>query len=605
VVLSLTTEESPPLASVEPTPVRPTLLADAVRRHAVLIICAALLGLALGLTVGLAKGAQYTASTAVLVNPLDGNPFFPSTRGEQLINMLTEAQLVRSDAVASEVATETGSNDTAFEILENAEVENPPNTQVLNIAYTAPSERVALARSQSFAEQYLLYRQRRADRLVKGEVETLQKEIDKVQKRDDETAADIRAAQPGSVDIALLTEQSRVLGSRLNQLQDRLTEINTTPNDPGQVITPAAIITRPGIVTPLLFGAAGLVSLAALTFLFALTRERADLRIRTESDVMAVGANVLAEVSVGSRPADGSVVDTSPSNDYRRLRAALLSVLPDGPQSVVVTSAGPAGDGPATITGLANAFARSNILTTVVAVGTPLRGMANEVETPSGGLASVLLEQEPVVSALVTVRSGLRMLPAGDDYDAAKDLVVEPAMADIMATLRRLADVVLIGAPTIHEAEGQTVAHLADFVVLEVTKRKTTSVQLESALEECRRASTPVLGVVIVRRRRRRVLRKRLGVAAQPTAEQPIDEQPLDEQPTAEQPIVEQHPVRPAETADADILSDTDVNGDKGTQLPHVTATPATVNGSEAPPSRSAPDVHAEAADREGSWTRT
>jgi capsular polysaccharide biosynthesis protein len=561
------------------------LLADALRRHVVLIICMSLLGLSLGLVFGLTREAQYTASTVALVNPLDGNPFFPSSRGEQLINMLTEAQLVRSDAVANEVAKQTGSSDTAVEILENTDVEVPPNTQILRISYDAPSEDVALTRSQAFADQYLAYRQRRAQNLVSKEVETLQVEIDEVQQEIAVTAEEIRDAEEGSVDVNLLTEESRVLGTRLNQLQDRLTEIATTPVDPGQVVTPAAIVARPGIVTPASFAAVGLLGGAILAYLLALARERADLRIRTENDVKAVGINVLGEVSTAD-PASGiNTILASPSNDYRRLRAALMSVLPDKPLTIVVTSAGNTEDAPETIVRLANAFARSNIVTTVVAVGGPLGGLDEEIATRSRGLAGVLLEEVQVGSALVDVRPGLRVLPTGDGYDAVKDLVVEPTIADIMATLRPLADFVLVGAPTIHEAEGQTVTHLADFVLLEVTKRKTTSTQLEHALDECRRAGTPVLGVVMVRRRRHRLSRRRPRALTQKSGEQPLE--------------------NPSQAASEDTPDKAVVNGNETVQSPEEFPTPGVSKGDEDPHHRKPPDVGHDEALRKGAWTRT
>jgi hypothetical protein len=102
-----------------------------------------------------------------------------------------------------------------------------------------------------------------------------------------------------------------------------------------------------------------------------------------------------------------------------------------------------------------------------------------------------------------------------------------------------------------------------------------------------------------VRRRRRRVLRQRPPVAAQP-----IDDQPS---------------VQPPEAADADTLTDT-VDLDAVTEVAENAPDAATPSSSEWPTDQSAADVlrrevetlkqtgaavHDNSGEREGSWTRT
>ncbi len=44
--------------------------------------------------------APYKATATVLVSPLEGNPYSPDGRGDDLVNLQTEAQLVTTDRVS-------------------------------------------------------------------------------------------------------------------------------------------------------------------------------------------------------------------------------------------------------------------------------------------------------------------------------------------------------------------------------------------------------------------------------------------------------------------------------------------------------------------------
>ena len=79
---------------------RRAALVAALRRSAILILVLVATGTALGVAAGLRRAEDHTARASILVSPLDGNPFYPSGRGDDLINLETEAQLVTSDSVA-------------------------------------------------------------------------------------------------------------------------------------------------------------------------------------------------------------------------------------------------------------------------------------------------------------------------------------------------------------------------------------------------------------------------------------------------------------------------------------------------------------------------
>ena len=146
------------MADYMQTSPRRAALVAALRRSAALIIVLTLLGGVLGLAAGLLRGQSHTARASVLISPLVGNPFYPGGRGDELINLETEAQLVSSDPVARDVASQVDGDPTTSDVLSGLAVTVPPNTQILTVDYTAGSKAKAEERAQAFAEAYLDFR---------------------------------------------------------------------------------------------------------------------------------------------------------------------------------------------------------------------------------------------------------------------------------------------------------------------------------------------------------------------------------------------------------------------------------------------------------------
>src|SRR4051794_14688636 len=160
---------------------RPVPLGRIVRSHLPLIVATTLVGVLLGFLASTKLNQSASATTSVLLNTLDGNPFSASTNGQQLINLETEAQALQSDAVAKMVATATHTRTSAAELLANLSVTNPPNTQVLEVTYSAPKSKDASTISQSFADSYLKYRRQRADTQIDGQIAQFDQQISAVQ----------------------------------------------------------------------------------------------------------------------------------------------------------------------------------------------------------------------------------------------------------------------------------------------------------------------------------------------------------------------------------------------------------------------------------------
>src|SRR4051795_2921852 len=126
---------------------RPPLFSDAVRRRWPLI--AAITGFCMlgALAYGQVRHTSYDADTTVIVYPVVGAPFSDQQTGNQLVDLSTEAQLVRSDGVAQlaqqRLESEGYSNLTIPGLIARVTATVETNAQVLRIGYQAGTPRRA------------------------------------------------------------------------------------------------------------------------------------------------------------------------------------------------------------------------------------------------------------------------------------------------------------------------------------------------------------------------------------------------------------------------------------------------------------------------------
>lgn len=268
---------------------------------------------------------------------------------------------------------------------------------------------------------------------------------------------------------------------------------------------------RPELYVPL--GAlAGLVGGLGL----ALLLENLDTRLYSaESAAAAFGTPLLGWVPKFRRRKKGRA--STPSHDagtvaameaFRGLSASVLARVADLVQTRYASSrAGSvlliAGPEPRTgrstvVANLAAAMARAG--TSVVAVGTDLRhddlgALLGVSEEPAR--ATTEPGPDDVDDALVdTPIPGVRVLPSAS-LSIAGNLPRQSSMRSLLASLTRIADVVLLDSPAVlASADAATLAPLADGIVLVAARGRTTERNLELAREQLNAAGGRVLGLV-------------------------------------------------------------------------------------------------------------
>lgn len=256
----------------------------------------------------------------------------------------------------------------------------------------------------------------------------------------------------------------------------------------------------------------------------ALIWDAFDDRLRGEDELEAItGVPALGELSLDKRmqrrgdwlPAAGRK-RTALNEGLRALRTTLQVLLPQGNDVVVFTSVEP-GDGKTFISSnLALAWARTG--KRVVLIGGDLRKPGldeyfGDVATGRGltellqsaAVRGVAPSTEEIAGSLnATKFRGLSILPAGSEPWDPADLLAVDALADIIASLRSLCDIVVIDSPpSLALVDSSLLAAHADGAVLVASIRRTRRKLLAETVHGLAGNGITILGIVANRSRRR------------------------------------------------------------------------------------------------------
>jgi capsular polysaccharide biosynthesis protein len=503
-------DEQVPVTDESQTSPRRGALQAALRHSAVLILVLAATGTVLGAAAGFRRAEDHTARASILVSPLTGNPFYPSGRGDDLINLETEAQLVRSDPVAREVATRLGDDITTAGLLSGLDVSVPANTQILTIEYTASSDTDALRRAQGFADAYLDYRKTRSEQVVRSRSKRIQDQVDDQNR----TLSSLVARSNVETNVAnknLLQEQINGVTTQIGQLQAQLAELQTGAVDPGQVITPANVVGGSSLGVIALYAFVGLLAALALGLGVVVVRARAENRIHHADDITASGLPLLGSISMNEvLDTNQSIGSSDGSGDVpigpglQTLRVSVLSRERGRPLRILYASAAEGSPSPRAALGLAYATASSS-LATVLVDATSGSGEITELVglTDRPGFTDVLAGDVDLHKALTSVSAHLLVLPAGRLDERVDDLLTGPLVGTLFGQLGQIADVQIIATGPMHSPRSQALAMVTDVTLVEAVEGQSRLGDLVAITDEPTLAES-LLGVVFVGRARSR-----------------------------------------------------------------------------------------------------
>jgi hypothetical protein len=250
--------------------------------------------------------SEYRASSTVLVLPtasgLDSS--VAGSRSSTEIQIETEAQLLQSSLVASDASNQLKNALSTKDLLKNATVTVPPNSQVLVVTLLADTPAKARDGSMALAQAYLARRAATAKEEVAGVVQSLQSQLDDLSKRLEKTSASLAATDKTTDQAkrALLDAQKALLVGQLSDVNSRLVALKVPPAAGGLVVTKAALPDRPASPNlPLTVGAGLIIGvLAASGLLLGLSQLR-DKRRTVANQSPTTRVPVLATLAL-SRP---------------------------------------------------------------------------------------------------------------------------------------------------------------------------------------------------------------------------------------------------------------------------------------------------------------
>jgi hypothetical protein len=301
------------MQSAPPQPAQLSELAGTLRRRWRVLALGAVVGLLLGVLAWVLLPVTYTATTSVRVVPVDVSP---SSGSSPTLDVATDAQLVTSGDVLTAAADDLDTSAGALK--SGVSVTNPPDTAVLDIAYTASTPRAAAAGSRAVAEAFLTVRGEAAAKTVQELQEATWDRIDMLEDSADRYPEDSPARE------SILTE-AKTLGTRA-------AELATVDTSPGRVLGAPATPSAPSSLGVLPLGVAGLALGLLVAVPVALTR-----RDRAPDPGVIATAQDLGSTQ-GSAVLDGTA-DASPQDTWDV--AALMLDLPatapaDGPVTLLV-----------------------------------------------------------------------------------------------------------------------------------------------------------------------------------------------------------------------------------------------------------------------------
>jgi capsular polysaccharide biosynthesis protein/Mrp family chromosome partitioning ATPase len=506
-----------------------------LRRHwwVVLLVTAGAVGAADAVTRAMPR--VYESSTSVLVQPAgqDTNVVGGRTRGD--INLDTEAQLVRSTAVAAGAAQLLRDRTPPDLLAREVVVEVPPNTSVLVITYAAADPRRAQAGSHAFAEAYLRNRQASAQAELNAQITALSTKVKQLNSALEKINKRLAGVPGDSPDRPNLESQRQTSTNQVNNLAGDLNRLTTATVSAGKIISDARVPVEPSKPNRVLNLATGLMVGLLSGIAVAALRERLDRRIRRGLDVVRwSGVPVLAELNPRSTPRlDDVLPPYGPGGRvFNRLRNEVLAGLPadaggradasrvagangrergrptGGGKVLVVTGASPGPVSTVVAANLAAALARTG--NDVVLVGAhlpesvvdaaPLAKLMGVSATP--GLSDIIAGRVDVAEAAQRAARVpyLRVITTGGTATAA-GLMQAHALRETFERLRGEAEYVVVEAPsTATSADAQSLASLADAAILAVELRRTQRPQVTDAEEQLRRVGIPLLGAIVLPR---------------------------------------------------------------------------------------------------------
>lgn len=455
----------------------------------------------------------YSATTRLLVRgvPTDSSGYIKP------INLQTEAAVVASEQVASDVASDLALSQSSDSLIGSLTVSPvDEEAEVLAISFTTPDPDLAASVANAFATSYIDFKRTSATEALETGRQAIQDRVDSTRRRLEELSRQLNTDEvKSSPDLlsTLETERSIII-ARLGVLQQRLDDFEITrPIDlaGGQVIEPARVPLTPVSPNHTKNGLLAVFLGIALGVGLAFLRERLDDRFRGRADVIrTLETPVLALIPRATTPRGASSYTLASSVDprgraseaYRSMRTGIEFISSQrGIKSFVITSPSPGEGKTVTTANLGVTLAQAG--KKVILVSADLRRPALEkyfgVEREPG-LSTWLSATSTELSTIIHDPgiNNLRIVPSGAIPPNPAELLSSERLGELIEGLQANADYVIFDSPPIAPlADPIVLAARLGHVLLVIDATKTHRSAGVRAREELERVGARLIGVIL------------------------------------------------------------------------------------------------------------
>ena len=478
-----------------------------LRRRAPVIALLAMVGFGLMFGYSKLQTPMYTGRTKVLVNPPLGTE--ASSPG-RVISMDTEAQVLKSGPVAVAATKILGSKLPVATLLKRVSVQTSPDNYIMNVAYSDPSPVQAALGANAFAKAYVDYKTAQAQAQLEQQEGTIASSIGHLQQRQHDLNALLDTRTRGTPEYRNTQDQLDQVGVQLGVLVSSLAAIPQFVN-PDQIILQASAPGAPSSPKIPLNSAIGLVLGLFLGVVLAFVLDLSDDRVRGRFQLESyLDAPLLAYVPHAksrdrSRRTAHLVVDLEPrgpaAEAYRTMRTNVLSMARKRGLKVFAVVSPMQQEGKSlTAANLAAALGQTDERVLVVSADIRKPRIHEHFGVLNGkGLTEVLEGELALGEAIVRPAVGnVWVLPGGHVTSRPAELLQSPAMAELLDTVRREFDIVVLDCPPVLGlADCLALLPLTDAVLLVVRSGRTRGGAILETTDQLERVGVRVDAAVL------------------------------------------------------------------------------------------------------------
>ncbi len=261
-----------------------------VLEHKNLIVAVTGITAVLAVVASVALPASYRSTASVLLTPISGNPLTP-LESDTDVDMATELLISTSKAVVARVSDDLATQSMIVDpdmLADNVAASSPPDSKVLDLVYEASTPEQAQIIANSFAVNYLEYREQIATESRAEAVDALNERIALLKEQLSDIEGRLSQMEAGTQPYVSLSVERDSVDSELQAQQEALAALSTLSLSAGEILSPAQLpltATGPGLITLLAGGlAGGLVIGVVLAMLVSAIRASLAPRNRRASD---------------------------------------------------------------------------------------------------------------------------------------------------------------------------------------------------------------------------------------------------------------------------------------------------------------------------------